>query len=204
MLCKESDIKLHAYRLQLCKNKNCACDCAKMREYAKWRVLGSMDDAFYLLQSSWGGFCILVSIVTCERDPKDYHQHSSTNKEGLWRKAGTWLLGGCRDLEGLGEVQLHLLEVWRGSKYQFSSHVSRLACRETGDLPATWEKLASLNSSAGTSASEEGQSCTAAVRVTFPEHSNLLPYQKATQQMLKWLFWFWPRHGIFQTWSVQR
>jgi len=38
---------------------------------------------------------------------------------------------------------------------QSSDHFSKWACKETGDLPATWDKLALLNSSAGTSAWEE-------------------------------------------------
>ena len=41
------------------------------------------------------------------------------------------------------------------AKYQPSDHFSKRACRETGDLPASWDKLALPNSSAGTSTREE-------------------------------------------------
>lgn len=66
------------------KNENYACDHAKMR------VLGSMSDTFYFVQSFRGGFCILmISTVSRRRGPMGDSalQHSDRFLEEGWNAA---------------------------------------------------------------------------------------------------------------------
>ena len=84
MLHKETNIKQNAYWLQLCKKwKLCLWPCKNER------VLGSMSDTFYFVQSFRGGFCILVISTVSRRGPMGDSalQHSDRFLEEGWNPA---------------------------------------------------------------------------------------------------------------------
>ena len=158
MLHREVDTKLNAYWLQLCKKKFTLCLwLCKNERTPNGESLGARVILFISLKVSEEGFVYSYSQHNnqCEGTPR-----VSVSPLVLTGKACGGRLECCfwEDAEIMRSLEGQSCVWWRPkmvAEYQFRGHFCRWACRETADLPTTWDKLALPNSSARTSAWEQ-------------------------------------------------